>query len=530
MKFSQDTKIIVDAFEESIPVIHGQNYYIDAEGYVNTYTLDTVPVFDTTNKELELLAFRPITEFIAVINNRLAFKTTQGWMVTNMIADKEKYVGGFQGIVGFDENTVKYSFINNNAPAQSTVKFTGRINNQKRLEIQVDENTWVTPLGEFRCYIKGNFFNANYNSTLPNSFGATFEVVLAGWTSAEVSPATNYIKDIHVCGNTLYLSCRLNAIGTTPFDWTKTDTSDKTVIWTEDSRLVGCNILGHPSSSYFFMVNLNTSAIYWVNAADFNIEQEYQHRLPILGCASIDKYMLAITDKESVSLISAYISLNTWLIKTKAYFKLNQLSAYEDITNQYESETVEYCDDINTIIIKSTQRASILLYISNGQILSGCHTVDEVIPGRYQTYLISNKKLYLYQTVEDSGEYNPVDLTTGVTNFDSFIYIGSDLEPDVGGSTMRDTEIIFEGKLAIVDGSDVSVESSGDVPKSTDLPIRTDQNNPDNSWYLYAKTLRYPISYTDWIKISMMPTTRIMNISLAADATKKNEGKKGSKK
>ena len=92
---------------------------------------------------------------------------------------------------------------------------------------------------------------------------------------------------------------------------------------------------------------------------------------------------------------------------------------------------------------------------------------------------------------------------------------------------MRDTEIKFEGKLALVDGDDVSVESSGDVPKdSKDLPVRTNQDNPDNWWYLYTKTLRYPVSYTDWIKISLMPTTKIISISLVEDPNKSQKGKK----
>ena len=123
------------------------------------------------------------------------------------------------------------------------------------------------------------------------------------------------------------------------------------------------------------------------------------------------------------------------------------------------------------------------------------------------------------------------DYEEGNIMYDSFIYIGSDLEPDVGGSTFNDTEIKFEGKIVILDGDQISVESSADTPKDEfDLPIRTEQNNPENQWYLYTKTLRYPVSYTDWLKIGLMPTTKIFTINLAENLTDKSQSKSKSKK
>ena len=94
-----------------------------------------------------------------------------------------------------------------------------------------------------------------------------------------------------------------------------------------------------------------------------------------------------------------------------------------------------------------------------------------------------------------------------------------------------DTEIKFEGKIVILDGDQISVESSADTPKDEfDLPIRTEQNNPENQWYLYTKTLRYPVSYTDWLKIGLMPTTKIFTINLAENLTDKSQSKSKSKK
>lgn len=531
MQFSNNTRISPDVFEESIPVIHGQNYYIDEQGSVATFNKAVVNVFNSSGTGVVVKSIKPITEFIYVINQKLAYKTSRGFLVTELPAQKDNYRGGFQGIVGFNDNDIQYQYINSNSTLKSDITYTARINNSKQLEIYLDSlDVWIVPLGEFRCFINNQLYTVGYDTTLPNSFGDTFTVTLLGWTSAEITPSTNYIRDMFIAGNTLYISARLNIIGSTPYDWSSINTETQTVIWSEDSRLVGSYFAGQPTSSYFFLVNYNASAIYWIDSTDFSVLQEYQHKMPMLGVGSIDKFSIAIVDKEAVSLLSAYVSLNTWLIKTKLYFQFNQLSAYEEITTNYLREDINYVQDLNALAIKSTQRASMLLYILDNKVLSGCHTNSDIIAGDYSAYLIEDNQLLIYTRVEDSGIYNPLDLEAGVINYDSFIYIGSDLEPDVGGSTMRDTEILFEGKIAIVDGDEISVESSGDVPKYEDLPVRTLQNNPQDWWYLYSKTLRYPISYTDWIKISLMPTTKIFSIRLAADLTQQQATNSKSKK
>lgn len=529
MQFSNETRISPDAVADSIPVIHGQNYYIDEQGYVSTYNFQQQDVLDTAGRNVEVNSIQPVTEFIYVINNRLAYKTSSGLLVTDIVADKENYRGGFQGIAGFNETETTYQFLNNNEPLQTDYQLTGRINTSKQLELQIGDN-WVVPLGEFRCYIANTFYNISFDTPMPNSFGDTFTVTLAGFTSVNIEPTTNYIRDIFISGNTLYLSTRLNIIGSTPYDWSSINTETSTVIWSEDTRLNGCYFQGNPTASYFFMVNYNTSSVYYVSGTDLSILQEYQHRQPILGSGCVDKFLLAIVDKEALTVLQAYVSLNTWLIKTKVYFKFNQLSAYEEMITQYIREDVEYVQDIDTLVIKSTQRASMMFYIVGDKVLSGCHTNDSVITGEYSSYIIDNGALYKYYKVEDNGVYDTIDVPLGIVGYDSFIYIGSDLEPDVGGSTMLDTEIIYEGKISILDGDDVSTESSGDVPKDTsDLPIRTQQDNPDNWWYLYTKTLRYPISYTDWIKISLMPTTKIFNIKLVTPVTGDTSKRKKSK-
>ena len=174
---------------------------------------------------------------------------------------------------------------------------------------------------------------------------------------------------------------------------------------------------------------------------------------------------------------------------------------------------------------------NMILYIVNNKVLSCCHTESLIVPGDYSAYIIDNNVLYKYTKVEDSGEYTVLNYEEGNIMYDSFIYIGSDLEPDVGGSTFNDTEIKFEGKIVILDGDQISVESSADTPKDEfDLPIRTEQNNPENQWYLYTKTLRYPVSYTDWLKIGLMPTTKIFTINLAENLTDKSQSKSKSKK
>lgn len=528
MIFSNETRINPEQFEkEGIPIIHGQDFYISEEGYASTYTRSPEHVFASNVDNLQVTNIKQITEFIYVINNQLAFKTSDGLLVTELAADKEEYRGGFQGIAGFNETDISFVYINNNNPVTSTVTFTGRINNNKQLEIFIPAtNTWVVPLGEFRCYINETFYNINYSSVLPNTFGETFTVTLAGWTTVNITPNTNYIRDIHICGNTLYLSTRLNLIGSEPYDWSNIDEGTSTVIWSEDARLNGGYFYGSPSASYFWLVNYNTSTCYWVDSSNFDVLQEYEHKLPILGAGNIDKFLMAIVDKEGLTVLNSYVSLNTWLIKVKAYFKFNQLSAYEEMTTNYQREEVVYTRDLDSLIIKSTQRANMMFYILADKIKSGCHTIQAIYPGDYNCYAIIDQQLLKYNKVEDSGDYEPLNLESGNISYDSWIYIGSDLEPDMGGSTMRDTEIKFEGKIAISEGDAISVESSSDTPiDKNDLPVRTFQTNPDNWWYLYTKTLRYPISYTDWIKISMMPTTKIFSINLTQPLEKQKGGK-----
>lgn len=523
MIFSNETRINPEAKEtaQSIPVIHGQNFYIDEQGYVSTYNKTPVNIFDKNFQPVEVQSIKEVTEFIYIVNQKVAFKTDQGIYVSDLIADKEVYKGGFQGIVGFNETEVEYQYINNNQPSVSTIKVVGRINNSKKLEIKLG-NTWVLPLGEFRVYINETFYNINYYSVMPNSFGDEFEVTLAGWTTNTLADSTNYIRDIFVQGNTLYLSTRLNLIGSEPFNWSEIKKETETVIWSEDSRIVGSYFQGDATASYFYLVNYNTSSVYYIDSLDFKILQEYKHRLPIMGAGVIDKFMIALSDKESLTVLSAYVSLNTWLIKNQIYFKFNQLSAYEDINNNYEREEITFIQSLNSIALKSNQRSNMLFYLVGKDILSGCHTIQDISIGEYNLFTTVNNNLFKYTLVEESGEYNELNVESGNISYDSFIYIGSDLEPDVGGSTLRDTEIIFEGKIAIADGEDTSIESSSDVPQSKDLPVRTLQVNPDNEWFLYTKTLRYPVSYTDWLKISMMPTTKIFNIRLVEPLVKES--------
>lgn len=520
MIFSNDTRINPELQEKNgIPVIHGQNYYIDDQGYVSTYNLSPETIFDSTGTTIEVESIIPVTEFIYIINQHVAYKTNSGFLVTEIPANKEKYRGGFQGIVGFNETEISYQFLNNKT-LKSDYKLTARINSTKQLEIQIGEN-WITPLGEFRCYINDIQYTINYNTPMPNSFGETFDIYLSGWTTATLKGDTDYIRDMIVQGNTLYISSRLHLIGSAPYSWETVDTSISTTIWSEDSRIVGSYFVGQPTATNFYLVNYNTSSIYWVSAEDFSVLQEYQHKMPMMGVGSVDKFTCAIVDKEAITIIGAYVSLNTWLMKVRTYLKLNQLSAYEEMTTQYLREEVIFCQDLDSLVIKSSQRKNMMFYILNNKVQSGCHTNNEIVIGDYSCYIIDSGTLYKYTRVEDSGEYEPIDLSTGHLSFDSFIYIGSDLEPDNGGSTMRDTEIVFEGKINIVDGNSISTESSSDTPISSDIPIRTDQNNPDNWWYLYTKTLRYPISYADWTKISLMPTTKIFAIRLVAPLEQK---------
>ena len=45
----------------------------------------------------------------------------------------------------------------------------------------------------------------------------------------------------------------------------------------------------------------------------------------------------------------------------------------------------------------------------------------------FGSYLVDNKILYRYRKVEDSGEYEPIDISTGTLSFDNFIYISVEL-------------------------------------------------------------------------------------------------------
>ena len=190
---------------------------------------------------------------------------------------------------------------NNNTDIKSDVILTGRINASKQLEIYLPTvQQWIVPLGEFRCFIADTFYNIGYDAIMPNSFGDEFNVTLAGFKSASVTPTTNYIRDMFISGNTLYLSTRLNIIGSQPYNWDVIDTSNKSVIWTEDSRLNGCYFCGNSASNQFFLVNYNTSYIYWVSGVDLSVLQEYQHKLPILGVGSIDKFSIALPRETSL--------------------------------------------------------------------------------------------------------------------------------------------------------------------------------------------------------------------------------------
>lgn len=525
MIFSNETRINPELqTKDGIPIIHGQNYYIDEMGYASTYNISSLKVLDQQGQEVVVKTITPVTEFIYVINNKISYKTSQFIVMSDLPAIKEKYVGSFQGIAGFNETENTYQYINSNSTVVSNAKFTARINTSKQLEIKIGE-VWTVPLGEFRCWINDTIYTINYNTKLPNTFGDEFEVTLVGFENVTISPDTNYINDIFVQGNTLYLSTRLNLIGSTPYKWGDIDTTTSTVIWSEDSRLVGSYIYGNPTAKYFFCVNFNTSNIYWVDAQDMTILQEYTHKQPILGVGTVDKYTLCLVDKDACTILQAYVSLQTWLIKIKLYFKFNQLSAYEDIVNNYIKEAIHYCTSLDSLVIQSQQRNPMLLHILGNKILSGCFTDFEIIGGDYESFLIKKGILYKYSKVEDSGDYDPIDEETGVSSYNSYIYIGSDLEPDNGGSTLKDTEIVFEGKINIIDGNTISTESSSDKPVAEDLPIRTDQNNPENWRYLYSKTLRYPVSYSDWTKISMMPTTKIFAIRLVQDINNNQENK-----
>ena len=158
MIFSNDTRINPELQEKNgIPVIHGQNYYIDDQGYVSTYNLASLEVLDSAGKPVKVKTINPITEFIYIINNKVAYKTSQCIVVSDLPATKEKYVGGFQGIAGFDPTDYNYQYINSNSTVVSNAKFTARINTSKQLEIKIGK-IWTVPLGEFRCWINNQIY------------------------------------------------------------------------------------------------------------------------------------------------------------------------------------------------------------------------------------------------------------------------------------------------------------------------------------------------------------------------------------
>ena len=95
MIFSNETRINPEAVKDSIPIIHGQNYYIDDDGSASTFNVTPEKVFDSLNKDIEVASLQQVTEFIYIINQKLAYKTDSGILVTDVDAVKTKYRGGF---------------------------------------------------------------------------------------------------------------------------------------------------------------------------------------------------------------------------------------------------------------------------------------------------------------------------------------------------------------------------------------------------------------------------------------------------
>ena len=527
MKFVNNTLINPDAVADDIPVIQGEDYYIDNQGIVCTYNQKTVTVLDmSTGQSIAVNSINQVTENLYIINGHLCFRmSTDVIIYTSIMCSNSVYKGAFQGIVGFTEGETDYQFINNQSVASNT-KFTGRINASKHLEIKVGNN-WYVPNGEFRCYIDETFFCIDCNSTLPNSFGSTFDVTLASWTEVtkitEKDP-TNYIKDILIQGNTLYLSTRKQLIGSEPFDWSEIDTAQETVIWSEDSRFINCNLAGEATADILYAIDYKTNTIYVLNSSNFNYLNSYDHIYQMTAVNAIDKNLVLIIDRQFVTIINFYQQLNNYLVKTMLQYEFKQMSAYEDLPSGYIFEECAFIKSINTIAIKSSYRQNMLIYVNGNIVSSICLTSTYLILSDYNLYLVDNEVCTQYAQVEDNSTYN--DLDEDIKTYNSCIYIGSDLEADMGGATQADTQIIFEGKIAIEDEQNfVLVESSGDKPIAIDYPVRTNQSNPSNNWYLYSKTLRLPVDYTTWLKITMMPTTRIYNISLINQTQSTNNSK-----
>ena len=516
MIFSNSTMVAPEATADSIPVIHGQNYYINEQGYVCTYNEHNVTVLDANGDEVQVTSFQQLTENIFIVNANVAFLTSGGIVMTGLPAPYTDYAGSFQGIVGYTNGETKYSYINNTTE-RSNITFNARLNASSNVEIQVGNN-WYVPSGEFRCYLGETFYNINSGTRILNPQSTTFTLTLVGWKTVELTDDTNHIGDIFIQGNTLYLSTRLQLIGSAPASWDMIDTKESTVVWSEDMRMVGSKFYGDPGSDKMFLVNYVTNTIYLTDS-EFTLLQMYEPLNTLTGANVIDKYTLAITDKFGITLLSAGISLQTWNLKSSDIILFNQMSAYEEIPDILVPEDIAFVTPLSTIVIQSTLRANMLIKITSGKVTSIAQTTQDIRISKWGLYrLVSvgqgTNQLRQVTLVEDDADYE--DLSAEKSSYDSWIYIGNDLEPDYGGSTFYDTMIQFEGKLAIVEDEDnIIVESSSDTGSgNVDLPVRTNQGNPENWWYLYSKSLRIPVSYTDWLKITMMPTTKIFNISL----------------
>lgn len=516
MIFQNNTQVAPDLQSDSIPVIHGQNYYIDEQGFVCTYNEQIVQILDKDGTVVEVTSFQQLTENIFIINAEVAFRTSGGIVLSGLPATYSSYAGSFQGIVGYIDGETSYSYINNTTE-RSNSTFTARLNASSNIEIQVGDN-WYVPSGEFRCYLGETFYNINSGTKIINPTEPTFTLTLVGWKTVDLKDDTNHIGDIFIQGNTLYLSTRLQLIGSAPSTWDMIDTEQTTVVWSEDMRMVGSKFYGDPGSDKIFLVNYVTNTIYLVDS-EFNLLQMYEPIHTLTGANVIDKYTLAITDKFGLTILSAGISLSTWALKSSDIILFNQMSAYEEIPDILVPEDIQFVTPLETIVINSSLRQNLLIKLTNGKVVSMAQTTQDIRISKWGLYRLldasyGTERLRKVTLVEDDADYE--DLSEEKTSYDSWVYIGSDLEPDGGGSTLQDTLIQFEGKLAIVeDDENIIVESSSDTGSGNiDYPVRTNQGNPLNWWYLYAKSLRLPVSYTDWLKITMMPTTKIFSITL----------------
>ena len=92
MKFSTETRISPDVYKDDIPIIHGTNFYINEEQYVATFNKAQYTVFDQDGNSIAVQSIKPVTEFIYIINQKLAYRTSIGFLVTNISATKEKYI------------------------------------------------------------------------------------------------------------------------------------------------------------------------------------------------------------------------------------------------------------------------------------------------------------------------------------------------------------------------------------------------------------------------------------------------------